>query len=219
MTLARKSRVNTILLAVAIVGIIVAAFFLTSTMSTLPSLASLVQSPKPTIYPTPIQTPNPNSTTPTPTPTIEPPSPTPEPTTPQKTPNPTQNPTPSTNPTPTPIPTPQPPGLSVSITEPSLSAEGCCCQGTKVVFEIFGTTQTDYIRMAVGEIYQDRGWARNPSSPVAYYTGGNIDFSIQYSTKTQSSVNIRFADTWQGSIPTIVYSNKIDLAQLLPMYY
>jgi hypothetical protein len=258
----QKGNTKLALLTIGIIGIILSAFFLTSTMSALPSLDSLYASPTPSTYPTPLQTldsttprPTPTSTpkpdTPTPTPTPPPttkPTPTsnptpiptttpsPNPTTspsPVPTPSPSQSPTPTNSPTPnpsptptsTPLPTPKPSPSPTISPPPEQNEQGQISSqggfpGFDKVFEIFGKTQTSYIRTGVGEIYQNGIWTISSDTEKISYLGEYIPQEIaQYSTKTQGTVTIKMANIYSGFTPALLYSNRISLSQTLPTNY
>jgi transglutaminase-like putative cysteine protease len=88
------------------------------------------------------------------------------------------------------------------------------------VFEIQGVTQTNYIRSAVGELYQNGGWTPDPNSPVSAYSGNYIPQEITpYSTETHSSVTIDPLVSFDGNIPALLYTNELVLSNALPTSY
>jgi transglutaminase-like putative cysteine protease len=103
---------------------------------------------------------------------------------------------------------------------PCLSAEGAHKLSETPIFKIQGTTQTSYIRMLVGGLYQNRGWVPDSNSPIESYYGNYITQELSpFSSKTQSSVTIIPMTTFSGYIPALLYTNQIILQQPFPTVY
>jgi transglutaminase-like putative cysteine protease len=206
--LSLKQNTNHLFLVAVIVAIMLSAFFLTSTMSGLPSLDSIASSsltPAPSISPI-------NSSSPCLSPS----------------PGPDGNGVSGGNgssPSPSGEANETKPGNSDNSSascnggKPELLVEGGP-NGYETLLEIFGKTQTGYIRTGVGEIYRTSVWVIDPAAEVTSYDGSFISQELsQCSSKSQGSVTIKLVGTWSGFTPALLYSNRISLGQTLPTQF
>jgi transglutaminase-like putative cysteine protease len=207
--LSLKQNTNHLFLVAVIVGIMLSAFFLTSTMSGLPSLDSFASSASPTHSPSisPINSSSPGL------------SPSPGPDGNGVSGGNGSSPSPSGEVNGTKPGNSDNSSASCNGGKPELLVEGGP-NGYETVLEIFGKTQTSYIRTGVGEIYQTHVWAIDPAAEVTSYDGSFISQELpQYSSKSQGSVTIKLVGTWNGFTPSLLYSNKISLGQTLPTQF
>ncbi len=98
---------------------------------------------------------------------------------------------------------------------PEISAEGANSSSS---FEIFGVTQTPYIRTSVGEIYQSGEWSIASDTNSSIYNGDYLSQTpAVYTNATDGSVLIE--GDWSGFIPALYYSNELDLLNATAYYY
>jgi transglutaminase-like putative cysteine protease len=114
--------------------------------------------------------------------------------------------------------------------KPNISSEGCkkctiSCKGkpnlsTKLVLEIYGTTDTSYLRSMAAGKYENGQWSMGSDDYAVSYSGTYIPQELSiYSNKMQSSVYIKVADEWSGFVPTIYHTNQLELENIQLEYY
>jgi hypothetical protein len=97
-----------------------------------------------------------------------------------------------------------------------LCAEGAHTLLETPIFEIQGSTHSSYIRALVGEDYQNGSWNPSSNTPTLQYVGSYIPQEITpCSSKIQSTITITPLVTFSKYIPTVEYTNNLPIATKL----
>jgi PKD repeat protein len=103
--------------------------------------------------------------------------------------------------------------------ESEIPTEGCCGSNS-LLFEVIGKAETDYLRTVVGAVYEGSKWTNDPNCEIVPYDGGHIPLDIStYTRKIQSIISVDVAISWNGFVPVVYRTNRLDFSENLQTDY
>ncbi|MCW4009171.1 MAG: transglutaminase domain-containing protein [Candidatus Bathyarchaeota archaeon] len=100
-----------------------------------------------------------------------------------------------------------------------INSQGGDC-GKEPVLEIYGKTETTYIRSAVAAQYNGGMWSLGPDFTVVPYKGDLIPQEMNlFSKRTESSIIIHVVNPCSGFVPTLYYTNRLEFTQNVQATY